>query len=141
MVQAAIRDLDFGMPGPQWGRTVPEDPEVAETLEVPPSLYCAVMCVEPEPIDPAHEPVRVPHRHAAGDLRMARAVLLGRGRAAERLYLQSRATVLEAVLKRAVEGSSTPVDREPAATIALDYPVRPGRDTAGARPRIPSSRP
>jgi hypothetical protein len=56
VVQAAIRDLDFGMPGPQWGRTVPEDPEVAETLEVPPSLYCAVMCVEPEPIDPRTNP-------------------------------------------------------------------------------------
>ena len=57
VVQAAIRDLDFGMPGPQWGRTVPEDPEVAETLEVPPSLYCAVMCVEPEPIDPRTNPL------------------------------------------------------------------------------------
>jgi hypothetical protein len=56
VVQATIRDLDFGMPGPQWGRTVPEDPEVAETLEVPPSLYCAVMCVEPEPIDPRTNP-------------------------------------------------------------------------------------
>ena len=52
-VQEAIKGIDFGTPGPQWGRTVPEYPQVAETLEVPPSLYCAVMCVEPEPIDPA----------------------------------------------------------------------------------------
>jgi hypothetical protein len=56
VVRDVIRGLDFGMPGPQWGRTVPEDPEVAETLEVSPSLYCSVMCVEPEPIDPLANP-------------------------------------------------------------------------------------
>ena len=55
-VQEAIKGIDFGTPGPQWGRTVPEDPQVAETLEVPPSLYCSVMCVDPEPIDPASNP-------------------------------------------------------------------------------------
>ncbi len=56
VVQDAIKGLDFEMPGPQWGRTVPEDPDVAETLEIPPSLYCAVMCVNPEPIDPLENP-------------------------------------------------------------------------------------
>ncbi len=55
-VQQAIKGLDFETPGPQWGRTVPEDPEVASTLEIPPALYCAVMCVEPEPIDPLTNP-------------------------------------------------------------------------------------
>ena len=55
-VQEAVKGIDFGTPGPQWGRTVPEDPEVAETLEVPPALYCSVMCVDPEPIDPATNP-------------------------------------------------------------------------------------
>ncbi|HMK12199.1 MAG TPA: hypothetical protein VK461_11495 [Acidimicrobiales bacterium] len=55
-VQEAIKEFDFQMPGPQWGRTVPEDPDVAETLEVPPSIYCAVMCVDPDPIDPVTNP-------------------------------------------------------------------------------------
>ena len=55
-VQQAIKGLDFETPGPQWGRTVPEDPQVAATLEIPPPLYCAVMCVEPEPIDPLANP-------------------------------------------------------------------------------------
>ena len=112
----------------------PKTPQVAETLEIPPALYCAVMCVEPEPIDPLDEPVRVPHRHAAVVLRMARARVLGRGRAAERLYLQSGAIVLGALLTWS-SSSTTRCVRARATAGALPSHPRPrGDDRARRRP-------
>ncbi len=109
-VQQAIKGLDFETPGPQWGRTVPEDPEVAETLEVPPGALLRGDVRRARTHRPAHEPVRVPHGHAPVVLRMAGAGVLGGGRAAERLYLQSGAIVLEALLMalRSVGGVAPP---------------------------------
>lgn len=46
-VHEALYGTDQGTPGPQWGRTVPTDPERAATLAVPDALYCQVLCVSP----------------------------------------------------------------------------------------------
>jgi hypothetical protein len=42
-VHRALWDTDFGLPGPQWGRTTDSDPDVARTSEVTPETYRQAM--------------------------------------------------------------------------------------------------
>jgi hypothetical protein len=51
-VQRALFQTDQGTPGPQWGRTVPGDPNRRRRAFVDNATYCAVMCTNPLPIDP-----------------------------------------------------------------------------------------
>lgn len=57
-VHEALFHHDLGLPGPQWGRTVPGDPDRADTFLVDPGVYCAAMCVGAGrgAIDPAAAP-------------------------------------------------------------------------------------
>ena len=58
-VQLALFETDQGTPGPQWGRTVPGDPNLRRRAFVDTATYCAVMCTDPLPIDPYGSPVAI----------------------------------------------------------------------------------
>jgi hypothetical protein len=55
-VQQALFDVDQGLPGPQWGRTTPADPNRRRKAFVDNDTYCALLCTTPMPVDPWGSP-------------------------------------------------------------------------------------